>query len=221
MIHTMKTLLSALVVLAGCVTFCPPRHFVNLNLNLPASASNVWQITVARGSGSACPVTDLSDGTFLFLTAKHITQGWVDGEATGAVVEDREGHRKLVVLSAVRHKTEDIAILKVKGDGKRLGVFSLDFVGGKLGDRIYTVGYPGPAKQWFSYSGYLGGENSTSSHVELGMSGGALLNLAGKLSGILRAHGYSALSDQHFPEQSYFIPLQELGKWLRSNHVIA
>ena len=208
----------------------------NWNAELPASAANVWRIATKAGhSASACPVADLDNGTWLFLTSRHVTQGWVGG-ATGAIVESRDKQRKLIIVSATDHPTKDISILRVKGDDKDIELLTIDFAGNDPGDTVYTVGYPGPLKLWFGYRGYLGLHDSSSSHIERGMSGGALLDDNGQLSGILMSHAFfwqyldtydkegnylgTSRLDQHFPEQSFFVPLKGLEDWLRKHNVI-
>ncbi len=222
----------ALTVALGSA-FLPTTSYYG---ELPDSAANVWRIATKAGdSASACPVQGLDEDTWLFLTAKHVTAGWTPG-FTQAIVEDKTRLRKLVIISAEDHPTKDISIIKAKGDGKPIDLFSLDFVGNELGDIVYTVGYPGPETLWLGFRGYRGMEHKTSSYVESGMSGGALLDINGNLTGILIAHAYfiqtldaydknlkylgNVAIDRHLPHQSTFLPLKGLEDWLRKFHVV-
>ncbi|KKM67681.1 hypothetical protein LCGC14_1468660 [marine sediment metagenome] len=225
----MRIFLPLVAVLAvGCAGLPRP--------GLPASASHVWRLSERDGgSASACPVVAFEDDTYLFLTAQHVTRGWGEVPA-GTTLVGWKRTRTLKVIGYANHARADITVLTVQGDRTPLPLIPVSTAVHQPGELIYTVGYPGPTKDWFGYSGYLATKDGTSSHIERGMSGGALLNSSGDLVGILVAHaghwkpfivvgpmgGYigNLRLDHHFPEQSYVVHLSPLKSWLREQLVI-
>ena len=206
------------------------------SLALPESSHLVWRVANKNGgSASACPVKTLKDGTTLFLTSRHVTRDMGPAGASRAIVESRDKLRKLIIVSHTPCPKADLALLVVKGDGNPIKLFELDLLGCKPGDRVYTSGFPGPFTLWFGYGGYMGVNGWHSANVTQGMSGGALLDSAGSLSGVLQ--GFTASRQLlsvhnegkriggtqmsvHFHYQGHSAMLHLRKEWLRKVKVI-
>jgi S1-C subfamily serine protease len=140
-----------------------------------------------RKSGSGFFVSQ--DG--LFMTSCHVV-------ADAGTVRVRYGDKVLASEVVRLDRTNDVALLKVKGSGFKY----LPLAGesnAKLGDSVFTIGYPNPTMQGLEakYSeGIVNGldglrddprEYQVSVAVQPGNSGGPLCNVRGEVVGMIRA----------------------------------
>ena len=187
--------------------------------NIPASLHLVWRLETNLLHASACPVRILKNGTVLFLTAKHAFRNMDTG-----FVQSRDKQRKLTVLSHIEHPTADLAAFVVEGDGEPVILYTLNLQGCSIGDRVYTSGFPGPLLHWFGYEGFLGMVGHHSAIIEIGMSGGPLVDAKGSLVGILRGHAVRfdemGKTTRNLPNQAISGMLHLHQEWLRQVGVI-
>lgn len=157
----------------------------------------------ARASGSGFFIS--TDG--FLLTSYHVV-------AKAAKVTVRHGGQILTAEVKQVDRTNDLALLKVEGDGfKWLPLAVQPTVG--LGENVFTIGYPNPGLQGLEpkYSeGTISGldgfrddprEYQMSVAVQPGNSGGPVCNAGGAVIGIVRAElnaRYALLSSGALPQ---------------------
>lgn len=140
----------------------------------------------AKGSGSGFIIT--TDG--YLMTCHHV----IDGGRTITVIINRKEYPARVIQD---DKANDLALLKIEGTFQALA-----FSGGrsaKLGQEVFTIGYPDPMLQGISAK-FTKGEISSlagirddprlyqiSVPVQPGNSGGPLLDMSGNVTGVIVA----------------------------------
>lgn len=220
-----------------CVQDSEPIHPIPLGTRTPASSHNVWRLALKEGdSGSAFPVAMKDDKHVLFLTAKHMLDGFTSG-----IVEDRTKQRKLKIVSHIKHEKEDIALLIVLID-KKVDLVPLGLELKRApGMCVFNVGFTSPHNHWIAHRGWLMldafGGGMSSAFVKRGMSGGAVLTPNdGKAIGVLAGFAYQRLDRwehvyknqkqigsfrpmEHCYEQSFYVPLAPHKKWLKRHGV--
>lgn len=227
-------LCAALATPTAILTRTPIAH----GSHAPKASTSVWQVIIKGGAwGSAVPVRMLDDGTVLFLTARHVAIQLEQGQG---IVHDRTKQRKLLVLKHVDHQTADLSVLHVKSDGGKVELVQIDLkMKAPSGLSVFSVGYPGPRGDLAIHRGYVGMWPWTSSYIERGMSGGAMVSNGGRLIAILRGHAYDTevLSvrtdatdpskvtgfadwDKHIPLHSIVVPLSPHKLWLEQQKVL-
>jgi S1-C subfamily serine protease len=140
----------------------------------------------AKGSGSGFIIT--TDG--YLMTCHHVIEG---GRAISVIVNRREYPAKVIRDD----KANDLALLKIEGTFQALA-----FAGqpsAKLGQEVFTIGYPDPLLQGISAK-FTKGEISSlagmrdnpklyqiSVPVQPGNSGGPLIDMHGNVTGVIEA----------------------------------
>ena len=161
----------------------------SLQAALPQPA---WQVRPENPPPSV-PQVELGTGFFVtddgyFLTCCHVIEG-------ASHISIRSGQARYLAKLVRADSQNDLALLKVTGTFRSLPVAPLASV--KLGDPVFTIGFPNPDLQGFEpkltkgdVSSLAGGRDNPlyfqiSVPVQPGNSGGALVNTVGNVVGIV------------------------------------
>lgn len=195
----MRTLLAGLVLLAACSSSPSPDHSVEI---LSRVSPSVIRVDVDRGHGTGEIVgcTTRPDGkyTITVLTAEHV----VKDSATFLV-----GGMPATVVAT--NAVMDIAILRAESDLPFIPI-ELRNTPVLVGEELYSIGFGGGSGlQWVSKG--VASSSDRGGSAAPGDSGGAVLDLGGKLVGMIVAidGGHDQIN-----HHCYFVPSVVMVDWI-------
>jgi S1-C subfamily serine protease len=193
-----------LVLLVGCQTADPRIE----------SARRVWRFGTSRSYGTAFPVSrkQLPSGKWqiVFLTANHLLRN-----PSNLSVHLKEKYLIKGKLIA-RHPKWDAGLVAFESDDPEK-ILPLRWDPLTLGEEVWSVGYQ--ARTLWVTRGIATMDRRISAPSWPGGSGGPILDVQGRVAGILVAIG--GLVNRHgdrvlVPHQSWIVSLSDLESWVQS-----